>query len=353
MIVGDSISHGLEGDYTWRYRLARHFAACGAPVRFAGPWTGTCALPDLAPEEGAAEVRAGGYRPGIVFPGDRHHARWGGLMDEARGGVADAVAAHRPDHLMVALGFNDLAWGVSGPERLLANVGEFVRRAREARPDLRFLVADVVRRTPLPHLPHLPGIVETYNARLPGVLAALSTPGSPVVPVGLAAVYDPYTDTYDGLHPNSVGEFKIAKAFADAYSRAFHGGGPAFATPVPAVAEPLPIRPPGEIAVALHGSTARVSWSRVFGASGYWLDLRDVDAGTGFERSPLPIAACGCDLRLPGDGTYEVRVSAARGDQETAPTRAVRFACRVPAATSALFREPVDRRQYDWVASQV
>ncbi|WP_169946704.1 GDSL-type esterase/lipase family protein [Microbispora sp. H11081] len=351
--MGDSISHGLEGDYTWRYRLARHFAARGAPVRFTGPWSGTCALPDLAPREGAAATRAGGYRPGTVFPHDLHHARWGGLMDEARGEIADAVAAHRPGLLMVALGFNDLAWGVSGPERLLTHVGEFVRRAREARPDLRFLVADVVRRTPLPHLPHLPEIVETYNARLPGVLAALSTPCSPVVHVGLAAVYDPHADTYDGLHPNSVGEFKIAKAFADAYSRAFQGGRLDFATPVPADAEPLPIRAPGGIAVAVRGATARISWSRVFGASGYWLDLRDVDAGSGFERSPLPIGACGCDLRLRGGGTYEARVSAARGDQETRPTRAVRFVLEAGRESAALFREPVDHRQYDWVASQV
>lgn len=357
--MGDSISHGLEGDYTWRYRLARHFAAHGVPARFTGPWTGTRALPDLPPKEGADEMREGGYRPGTRFAHDRHYARWGRLMDEARRNIADAVAAHRPDHLVVALGFNDLAWGVSGPERLLAHVGEFVRRARGVRPDLRFLVADVVRRTPLPHMPHLQGIVEEYNARLPAVLAALSTPDSPVVPVGLAAVYDPYADTYDGLHPNSVGEFRIAKAFADAFSRAFHGGRLDFAGPIPSVAEPLPIRPPAGLTVAARGSTARVSWPRVFGASGYWLDLRDAGTGTGFERSPLPITACGCDLRLHGGRTYEVRVSAARGDQESPATRAVRFALgqdREPVfahAGDAAFREPMDHRRYDWVTYRV
>lgn len=326
MVVGDSISHGLEGDYTWRYRLARHFAGHGVPARFTGPWTGTSALPDLPSEDGApAAAPPGGYRPGIGFAGDRHYARWGRLMDEARGNIADVVAALRPDHLMVALGFNDLAWGVSDPERLLAHMAEFVRRARAARPGLRFLVGDVVHRTPLPGLAHLRELTRTYNARLPALLAALSTPDSPVVPVNLSGVYDPYADAYDGLHPNSVGEIKIARAFADAFSRAFHGGRLGFTAPVPSAAEPLPIRPPAGLTVTVHGTRVRVRWPRVFGASGYWLDLRDVAAGRGFERSPLPVAACGCDLGLRGGRAYEVRVSAARGDQETAPTRAVRF----------------------------
>nr|WP_191910155.1 GDSL-type esterase/lipase family protein [Microbispora cellulosiformans] len=225
MVVGDSLSHGSDGDYTWRYRLARHFAARGAPVRFTGPWTGTRAPPRAhrSPPH-AHRSPVGGYRPGIGFPGDRHYARWGRLMEEARRNIADAVAAHRPGHLLVALGFNDLAWGVSGPDRLLAHVAEFVDRARAVRPDLRFLVADVVHRTPLPSLSHLPGITEAYNARLPGLLAALSTPRSPVVPVGLAAVYDPYADTYDGLHPGLAGEFTIAKAFAGAFLPALVAG---------------------------------------------------------------------------------------------------------------------------------
>src|SRR4051812_13421155 len=37
MIVGDSISQGSSGDFTWRYRLAKHFEAAGTPVDFVGP----------------------------------------------------------------------------------------------------------------------------------------------------------------------------------------------------------------------------------------------------------------------------------------------------------------------------
>jgi hypothetical protein len=37
MVVGDSISQGSAGDFTWRYRLDRHLAGAGAAVDFVGP----------------------------------------------------------------------------------------------------------------------------------------------------------------------------------------------------------------------------------------------------------------------------------------------------------------------------
>lgn len=41
MIVGDSISQGLDGDYTWRYRLWQHFQSDGVTDAFVGPRSGT------------------------------------------------------------------------------------------------------------------------------------------------------------------------------------------------------------------------------------------------------------------------------------------------------------------------
>lgn len=41
MIVGDSISQGHEGDWTWRYRLWQWVNAQGVPVDFVGPYAGT------------------------------------------------------------------------------------------------------------------------------------------------------------------------------------------------------------------------------------------------------------------------------------------------------------------------
>ncbi|MFC6081811.1 SGNH/GDSL hydrolase family protein [Sphaerisporangium aureirubrum] len=221
MIVGDSISHGAEGDHTWRYRLSQHFGERDVVVRFVGPWTGTWVLPEPGAGElaefAAVQERPGRYLRGAGFGDGLHYARWGRRLHEAKDGIRSAVAACRPDHLMVALGFNDLAWGTSGPAELLADLETFVTRARQARPRLRFLVANVVHRTPLDDQPHLGALIGAYNRALPGALAAMSTPVSPITPVDLARLYDPYSDAYDGLHPNAIGELKIAGAFAEAF----------------------------------------------------------------------------------------------------------------------------------------
>ena len=41
MIVGDSMTQGQEGDYTWRYRIWQWFKEQGVAVDFVGPYTGT------------------------------------------------------------------------------------------------------------------------------------------------------------------------------------------------------------------------------------------------------------------------------------------------------------------------
>jgi hypothetical protein len=52
MIVGDSISQGMEGDWTWRYRLwewLRSQPTGAVDFEFVGPWTGTRQPPVPAP----------------------------------------------------------------------------------------------------------------------------------------------------------------------------------------------------------------------------------------------------------------------------------------------------------------
>ncbi|GII76289.1 hypothetical protein Sru01_12710 [Sphaerisporangium rufum] len=224
MIVGDSISQGRDGDRTWRYRLWQEFRWRGVTATLVGPWQGTWFPPAGHPGDTPAAPddprHAGRYRPGADFPERRHYASWGRLLREARDNIGGAVAAHRPACLMVALGFNDLAWGVSGPGALLADLAGFLDAARAAEPGMRLLVANVVHRTPLAGRPQIARDIAAYNRRLPAVLAGLSTPRSPLTLVDLAARYDPFRDSYDGVHPNASGELKIAAAFAAAYTAA-------------------------------------------------------------------------------------------------------------------------------------
>lgn len=52
LIVGDSMTHCREGDFTWRYRLWDWFESeQGIPVQFVGPYAGTQAPPDPGPPQ--------------------------------------------------------------------------------------------------------------------------------------------------------------------------------------------------------------------------------------------------------------------------------------------------------------
>lgn len=51
LVVGDSMTHGSEGDYTWRYRMHEWFTSQGVAYQFVGPYAGTIKPPEPAPPE--------------------------------------------------------------------------------------------------------------------------------------------------------------------------------------------------------------------------------------------------------------------------------------------------------------
>ncbi|MFD8498409.1 SGNH/GDSL hydrolase family protein [Amycolatopsis sp. NPDC059657] len=323
MVVGDSISQGHEGDYTWRYRLAEHLAA-GAD--FVGPWTGTDVLPAAYPA-GWPDVpnppsRTGAYRPGVGFD-SQHLAQWGWQMHQAKDVIAANVRAQSPDYLLVELGFNDLGWGVSGPDGLVADLKSFVANARSAKPGIRIVVANVVHRTPLAPVPTLPQLISAYNSTLANEIATMSTAASPVALADIDSPYDENRDTYDGLHPNVRGEHVIAKAFADVLSTRFSLGGGYGAIPA---SLPADLKPgaPATISAVPVGDKVKVSWAPVFGAGGYQFFQRDATAGQAFSPGILPIGADSwtSDL-LPAGHRMEFYVKTMRGEGHVSAGSAV------------------------------
>jgi hypothetical protein len=51
LVVGDSMTHGSEGDYTWRYRMHEWFTSQGILYQFVGPYAGTIKPPEPTPPE--------------------------------------------------------------------------------------------------------------------------------------------------------------------------------------------------------------------------------------------------------------------------------------------------------------
>jgi lysophospholipase L1-like esterase len=339
LVVGDSISNGVLGDFTWRYRLWQHLGSLNP--QFVGHRTGTENIyddpVDLAlvnnqaqPTDNYANPTDGYYNSGedpvfAMSGGSNHDALWGWTYVLAKNYVAQEVSAYQPNYLLIELGFNDLAFFTS-PSGTVANAKALIDNARQANPNIKILIANVVTRVPLPAYPNLNSTITTYNGALASAVPGWSTSASPVRLVDISSGYNPAADTYDGLHPNGVGEYVIADAFASALATDF-GVGSQPGSP-PSSVPGITLTTPGTLDASISQQGPLLQWSRVYGASGYKVFERDI---TG-NPSPLP-AFSELPLPLPGDHwyagwgiaghTYQYEVASARGNSESSPSNAV------------------------------
>ncbi|MGW5676018.1 GDSL-type esterase/lipase family protein [Streptomyces sp. NPDC003860] len=221
MFVGDSMTIGRAGDYTWRYRMWQHLSASSfpGPPEIVGPRSG---LYDPAADAPLSTAYAD-----PAFPADarRHLAGWGEGWLHLAPTVGAAVAEHRPDVLLVSLGLIDLGFYTSS-EQTAVNVRRFVAGARAAAPGLRMVLLPVIpnvrARTDAPFAAEC----LRFNELLAKAVADLDEPASPLLLASPPADYDLDADTYDGTHPGPTGEQKLAAAFATALHQAWGVGGP-------------------------------------------------------------------------------------------------------------------------------
>lgn len=290
MVVGDSMSQGKEGDYTWRYRLWQWFREQHVAVDFVGPYSGTQPQDlGLAPQppklQGEADPdpgpprTSGGYAAGTEGFDSDHFAVWGRQAAQDKGLIKAQVEKYRPDLLLVGLGFNDMGWFVSDAPGTLDSMKTLVDEARAAKPDLKLALANVPQRTKIGGRDDLITKTDDYNKLLAAAIPTWSTADSPVKLVDWRGAYDcapaNCPAAYDGLHPNSTGEYQIAHAFEKTLHDGFGLGGS-----VPDAPAKGPDRPggtPANVDAATSGSGIVVTWDKVYGAYGY--EVRSRPAG--------------------------------------------------------------------------
>jgi hypothetical protein len=208
MIVGDSISHGREGDWTWRYRIWQWFKEQQVAVRFVGPYSGTVPpdeahpprpprMVDESPEPPSPLRTDGGYAAGVdrdFLANSGHFAASGQQAYYAKDLIAEQVATYQPDLCLVELGFNDLGWRRCGPVETLASIKHLIQEARSAKSDLKFAIANIPHRTDLPGREDLPVDTDAYNHML-----AQSIPdwSSSVSHIALVRFCENYSCKYD------------------------------------------------------------------------------------------------------------------------------------------------------------
>ncbi|MFJ9342749.1 GDSL-type esterase/lipase family protein [Streptomyces sp. NPDC101733] len=225
MFVGDSMTIGRAGDWTWRYRMWRHLQdTLGAPFEIVGPRT---ALYDTSTDTPTSEAYAA---PDFPAPARRHLAGWGEGWQHMAPLIGPAVRAAAPDVLLVSLGLIDLGFYTKA-EQTAANLRGFVAAARGARPGVRMVLMPVIPNVRAESDAPFAEEVARFNELLAKAVADLTDAASPILLAARPQAYDIHRDTYDGTHPNADGEHRLAGEFAAVLHQAWGVGGPYRHTP--------------------------------------------------------------------------------------------------------------------------
>jgi GDSL-like Lipase/Acylhydrolase family len=219
LFVGDSMTVGAAGDYTWRYRMWQHLCGLERPFSVVGP---RVTLYDRAAD---AAVSADYADPGFPPHARRHLAGWGEGWLHMAPLIGEVAREHRPDVLLISLGLIDLGFYTDADETA-RNVERFIAAARAARPRVRMVLLPVIPNSRADLDPDFAGQCAELNTLMAKAVADHDSPASPLLLASRPQRYDILLDTYDGTHPNAAGEHKLAAAFADAMHQAWGVGAP-------------------------------------------------------------------------------------------------------------------------------
>ncbi|KAH8754080.1 SGNH hydrolase-type esterase domain-containing protein [Diaporthe sp. PMI_573] len=333
LVVGDSMTHGSEGDYTWRYRMHEWFTSQGILYQFVGPYAGTIKPPEPTPPEKPLLYNAvalnpppnvgGGYAVGAGGTSLPHFAVSGRAAATNQNLIQNVVASYPADLMLINLGFNDLGWFYSDDNGLVNSMRNLINNARRANPNLKFVVATVeVHRTFIGGRPDLVAMTDHYNSMLKQAVGGWSTPSSPVIreEYNCGPSYSEQCPaSYDGLHPNELGEYQIARGFTRGLVSGLGIGKVPLEVPGNIPTRLLPVPSNFQIATSDLGATA--TWDKVYGAYEYDVDY-NINGGAPFNFSPGSVKSNRWDTRWASNGwTYQVRVRASAGNRKGGWTR--------------------------------
>ncbi|MEU0102887.1 GDSL-type esterase/lipase family protein [Streptomyces sp. NPDC006267] len=220
LFVGDSMTVGRAGDFTWRYRMWQHLETLpGLPYEIVGPRT------TLYDPEAGGPLSHTYADPSFPPAARRHLSGWGEGWLHMAPVIADAVRGAEADVLLVSLGLIDLGF-YTDAEQTAANARAFVAAARTANPRIRMVLLPVIPNVRATTDAPFAASCARFNELLARAVADLDTASSPLLLASRPTAYDIHTDTYDGTHPGPTGEHKLAAAFADTMHRAWGVGGP-------------------------------------------------------------------------------------------------------------------------------
>ncbi|MEL6455305.1 MAG: Ig-like domain-containing protein [Cyanobacteria bacterium J06623_5] len=205
--LGDSITNALPGYNSYRRDLWNLLNQNGYNVDFVG-----------------SRNTASGNNPfpDSTFDPD-HEGRAGWRIDEILNGRNGGRAlpfwltGYTPDIALVHLGTND-ALQRNTPESSAAELKQVIDLLRQDNPNVVIFLAQVI---PTSRSAGANDSINALNAEIPGIVAEKNTAESPVILVDHNTGFDATVDTYDDLHPNEMGEAKMAQTWFEAIEAYF------------------------------------------------------------------------------------------------------------------------------------
>jgi acyl-CoA thioesterase-1 len=199
MPLGDSITEAEEGHTSYRYGLWKNLVNAGCIANLVGSRLGV----------------SKGFRdspmatPSKTDFDQNHEGHWDYTADEVLSNLPGWYAANPADVVLLHLGSNDIFRG-QGPENALADVANVIDFLQAANSRIVIFVARLIPST------SKVSQINAFNAQLDAVIPQKSSATQPVIIVDMNSGFSAATELYDGVHPNTSGEQKIADRFSNA-----------------------------------------------------------------------------------------------------------------------------------------
>lgn len=193
--LGDSITQSNSGHKSYRYALWQRLINASADFDFIG----------------SERDNAGGPANWPDYAGKRfdqdHEGHWGWRTDQILGNLEGWLKTYpaAPDVVLMHLGTNDV-FQRQTIESTLEELRLIIARLRQANPSVWILMAKLIPTSRAENT----GIA-ALNSQLDAFAGTQYTSLSPVIIVDQNAGYSTDGDSFDGVHPNALGEEKMAQ----------------------------------------------------------------------------------------------------------------------------------------------
>jgi lysophospholipase L1-like esterase len=231
MPLGNSITQGSHIFPSYRYELWKMLIDAGVNFEFVGSQNLNWHFDTKAE---APSPRVNETYNGKTFS-NIHEGHWGWKVDEVLNGkdgqrnkqtLSHWVRRHKPDIVLLHLGTNDLFYSQT-PQSTIEELRMVVAEIRKESPGVTIFMAQLIPA-------YLDNTLDNptnqritqYNQLMVDLAASLNTAQSPVILVDQNSGYNATInynsepgkgDTYDGLHPNFLGELKMAERWFEAF----------------------------------------------------------------------------------------------------------------------------------------